>query len=51
MEGKPIELKEKYEPSSVVELVFEGEMPPVATHIIEKYTVKHYIEGKQLDCT
>ncbi|MEM4426725.1 MAG: ABC transporter ATP-binding protein [Acidilobaceae archaeon] len=46
VEGKPAELKEKYGPPSVVELVFENEASPVVTDIIEKYTAKHYIEGK-----
>ncbi|MEM0000101.1 MAG: ABC transporter ATP-binding protein [Desulfurococcaceae archaeon] len=45
-EGKPEELKEKYGPPSVVELVFDSEVHSAATRIIEKYTVKHYIEGK-----
>lgn len=48
VEGKPEELKEKYGPPTVVELIFDNEIQIVVTHIIEKYTNKHYIEGKKV---
>lgn len=46
-EGTPGELKERYGPKAIVELVFEKEPTSVAIEVVSRFTDKYVVDGRK----